>query len=215
MPVTRSSGATQKNNMNRDLEFLYEIGCLRRQQRSWSQFLYPDAASNTDHTFRVMWTSLILAKNEGLLNSEKVLKMALVHDVPESRTGDTNYLSRQYVTENNEQAFADVFGGTILESEFSELWHEYEKRESKESKIVKDADTLDIDLELAEAMATGNPLGESFRQHRDLVSKMLFTKSAKVLWEKIQKSDPHSWHLNSRNRFNAGDWKQFKTNNNL
>ncbi len=201
--------------MSRDLEFLYEIGCLRRQQRSWSQFLYPDAASNTDHTFRVIWTALVLAKKEGVNATEKVIKMALVHDVPESRTGDTNYLSRQYVNENNEQAFTDVFGGTVLEAEFFEIWHEYEKRETKEAKIVKDADTLDIDLELAEAMAAGNPLGEIFKEHRELVSKMLFTKSARELWDQIQKSDPHAWHLNSRNRFNAGDWKQFKTNNNL
>ncbi len=201
--------------MKRDLELLYEIGCLRRQQRSWSQFLYPDAASNTDHTFRVMWTALTLAKYEKVINTEKVLKMALVHDVPESRTGDTNYLSRQYVTENVEQAVEDIFGGTIVGPEFKKLWEEYEKRESIESKIVKDADTLDIDLELAEAIATGNPLGESFREHRELVSKMLFTESAKRLWKEIQNGDPHAWHLNSRNRFNAGDWKQFKTNNNL
>ncbi len=201
--------------MSRDLEFLYEIGCLRRQQRSWSQFLYPDAASNTDHTFRVVWTSLILAKKENIKDTEKVMKMALVHDVPESRTGDTNYLSRQYVKENNPQAFADIFSGTVLENEFKDLWHEYETRETMEAKIVKDADTLDIDLELAEAMALGNPLGEIFRDHRKLVAKMLTTKAAKEMWEEIQTSDPHAWHLNSRNRFNAGDWNEFKINNNL
>jgi len=196
--------------MNRDLEFLYEVGCLRRQQRSWSHFLYPDAASNTDHTFRVMWTALILAGRENITNTERILKMALVHDVPEGRTGDTNYLSRQYVEENNSQAVSDIFGQTILEQEFSGLWQEYEKRETPESKIVKDADTLDVDLELAEAMAMGNPLGEKFKEHRKIVSKMLFTKSAKELWEEIQSADPHAWHLNGRNRFNGGDWKDFK-----
>lgn len=201
--------------MNRDLEFLYEVGCLRRQQRSWSQFLYPDAAANTDHTFRVMWTALVLAGKENIKNTERILKMALVHDMTESRTGDTNYLSRQYVEESNAQAFGDIFGGTVLQLEFTELWAEYEKRDTKEAKIVKDADTLDIDLELAEAMAMGNPLGEKFRNHRKLVSEMLFTESAKELWKEIQSADPHAWHLNSRNRFNAGDWKQFRTNNNL
>ena len=199
--------------MNRDLEFLYEIGCLRRQQRSWSHFLFPDAASNTDHTFRVVWTALILARQEGAAKTERILKMALMHDVPEGRTGDTNYLSRQYVEENNPQAVADIFGGTILEEEFSALWQEYEKRETLESKIVKDADTLDVDLELSEAMAMGNPLGEKFKPHRKLVSGMLFTESAKKLWQEIQSADPHAWHLNGRNRFNGGDWKKFKDKN--
>lgn len=201
--------------MSRNLEFLYEAGCLRRQQRSWSQFLYPDAASNTDHTFRVMWTALVLANMEKMKDTGRILKMALVHDMPESRTGDTNYLSRQYVQENNAQAFGDIFGGTVLESEFKDLWSEYESRETKEAKIVKDADTLDIDLELAEAMAMGNPLGEIFKDHRKLVAEMLFSGSAKELWKEIQTADPHAWHLNSRNRFNAGDWNEFKINNNL
>jgi putative hydrolase of HD superfamily len=196
--------------MKRDLEFLYEVGCLRRQQRSWSQFLFPDAASNTDHTFRVIWTALALARRENLPNTEKVLKMALVHDLPESRTGDTNYLSRQYVSENNSQAIADIFAETILEEEFTALLKEYEQRESMEAKIVKDADNLDVDMELAEAMAMGNPLLEKFQEHRKLVYDMFYTESAKELWTEIQSADPHAWHLNGRNRFNGGDWKEFK-----
>ncbi|MBI4363505.1 MAG: HD domain-containing protein, partial [Candidatus Doudnabacteria bacterium] len=81
-------------SLKRDLELLYEIGAFRFVNRTWVQMLSPEFASTTEHTYRVMWLSLIIAKYEGVTNYEKILKMALVHDLPESRTGDVHYVSR-------------------------------------------------------------------------------------------------------------------------
>ena len=44
------------------------------------------------HTLRVAWIATIIAKNESNADLAKVVKMALVHDIAESRTGDTHYL---------------------------------------------------------------------------------------------------------------------------
>src|SRR6185369_12794021 len=100
--------------------------------------------------FRVAWIALTLAKHEGVEDNEKILKLALMHDIAESRTGDVNYLTRQYTKRDEIKAFKDLSFGTIHESEISELSKEYEERKSIESKIVKDADTLDVELELRE-----------------------------------------------------------------
>ncbi|MCX6807103.1 MAG: HD domain-containing protein [Candidatus Berkelbacteria bacterium] len=76
----------------RDLEFIYEVGALRFLQRNWKQFLNADFQNISEHTFRVIWIALILAKHENVNSHEKIIKMALVHDLSESRTGDAHYV---------------------------------------------------------------------------------------------------------------------------
>ncbi len=135
----------------------------------------------------------------------------MLHDLPESRTGDTNYLTRQYVTQNEDRAIADIFRDTVIKKEFAALYKEYKLRKSLESKVVKDADTLDVDLELSEMKAEGHTLPGDFKPHRKLnYEKRLYTMSAKKLWKQIQSASPYDWHLNGRNRFNAGDWAKYR-----
>lgn len=199
-------------SIKRDLEFIYEIGTLRNIKRSWAQILGPNVASLADHHFRVTWVALILAKQEKVKNLEKVMKMALVHDIVESRTGDVHYISRQYTTRDEKLAIQDIVHETSVQ-EFEKLWEEYESKKSIEAKIVKDADNLDVDLELMEQAWQGNKIREQFRDHRGkAVYNSLYTKSAKKMWKLIQKSNPHDWHLKGRNRFNSGDWKKFNMN---
>lgn len=194
---------------NRDLELMYELGTLRFIKRAWVQVLTPNFANLAEHHFRVAWTAMLLAKMEKNKNLEKILIMALIHDITESRTGDVHYISRQYTKRDEHLAITDMLKETSL-GNLKDLWEEYEAKKSPEAKIVKDADSLDVDFELIEQAATGNVLRKEFRRHRgEAVYKMLFTKSAKKLWREIQKSNPHDWHLNGRNRFNNGDWMQF------
>lgn len=195
-------------SMDRDLQFLYEIGSLRFMPRQWQRYLNFDFANITEHHFRVIWLALIIAKHEKVKDTDKILKMALAHDIVESRTGDADYLSRQYVKRNDKLGAKDMLKQTSLEDEFLKLLHEYEKRESLESKVVKDADTLDVDLELQEQKTQGVGLAKIWEPQRQYVSKnQLYTKTAKRLWREIQKSEPNDWHLKGRNRLNAGDWK--------
>lgn len=193
---------------DRDVEFLYEIGSLRFIPRQWKRFLNADFANITEHHFRVMWLALVIAAGEKSADTEKVLKMAMVHDISESRTGDVDYLARQYVVRNEKLGIEDILQDTSLEKEFLKLWHEYEKRETLEAKIVKDADNLDVDLELREQGVKGDTLGEIIKPNREFVYKTkLYTKTAKQLYKKFENAHPHDWHFKGRNRRNAGDWK--------
>lgn len=193
----------------RDVDFLYEIGMLRHVPRQWQRFGGINFANLADHHFRVLWTALVIARHEHAVDIEKMMKMALVHDIAESRTNDVDYLSRQYVQRNEELAIADMLEDTSLEEEFLAIIQEYEKRESLEAKIVKDADNLDVDLEIREQATNGIPIHQwtPYRQH--VADNYLYTKTAKKIFAQIQKSDPHNWHVNSkRNRLNGGDWKK-------
>ncbi len=196
-------------SLDRDMELMYEIGCIRNISRVWKQMHGKGFANLAEHHFRVAWISLLLAKMENLKDTDKVLKMALVHDVAESRTGDVHYISRLYTQRNENEAFKDIFKDTSLSEDMQKIWDEYEQRESLESKIVKDADTIDVDLELHEQAALGNSLEKVWQQARkEQVYPTLFTDSAKKIWESIAKSDIHQWHMNGPNRLNSGDWKK-------
>jgi putative hydrolase of HD superfamily len=197
-------------SIKRDIELLFEIGCFRFISRTWTRFLNVDGfQNNTEHSFRVAWIALMLAKHEKQGNHEKILKMALVHDLPESRTGDVDYLSRQYTERNEALAAADMFGDTSLQEEILALLHEYEERKSIESRLVKDADNLDVELELQEQRRRGHALKDLWgKTRKQSVYPKLFTKAAQHFWREIEKADRHDWHVNTRNRFRGGDWKR-------
>jgi|TARA_R110002074_G_scaffold281947_2_gene453431 putative hydrolases of HD superfamily len=193
-------------NKKRNIEFLYEIGTIRFIPRIWRQFLNKDFANLSEHIFRVIWTAIIIAKEENA-DINKVIKMALIHDIVESRNSDVHYLSRMYTKRNDVAAIKDILKETSIEDEFLELFYEYEERKSIEAQIVKDADNLDVDFELQEQYVNGIKIKEDFQVMRDRVYEILFTETAKRMWKEIQNSNPHDWHINGNNRFNNGDWK--------
>lgn len=196
-------------NLTRDLEFLYEIGCLRHIQRTWKQFLNPDFENLSEHLLRVLWIALILAKYEGVTDTEKIMKMAIAHDLSESRSVDSHYISRQYVDRHEHEAISDTLSGTSIADEILAIWEEYEKRDCIEAKIVKDADSLDVDLELKEQEYRGLKLGADTLEGRRFVAEAkLYTDSAKKFWHMIQDSNPNDWHLRGKNRFTTGDWRK-------
>lgn len=194
-------------DIKRNLEFLYEIGTLRYIPRSWRQFLNKDFANLSDHILRVIWIALLIAEEEKA-DTNKVVKMALVHDITESRTPDVHYLSRMYATRDDDKAIKDILKNTSIEQEFLALFEEYEIRETLEAKIVKDADNLDVDMELREQHFNGLKVYQDWNQTRKRVAELLFTQTAKNIWQEIQNSNPHDWHVKGNNRYVNGDWKE-------
>lgn len=182
---------------SRDLEFLYEIGSLRNMQRGWRQHLGVDCANDLEHTMRVVFLALILARRIGGCDENKIIKMALTHDLCETRTSDLSYVQKVYVSMDEARATKDMFAGTLLE-DYADLVAEWEKRESLEAKIVKDADNLDVDMELMELDEQGHKLPTKWVTASNRVkvrNEKLYTEEAKKLWDEIHSSDPASWHM--------------------
>lgn len=180
----------------RDIEFLYEVGSLKHMQRAWRQHIGLDVANDLEHTMRVIWLSLILARSEGVKSEEKIIKLAMIHDIGETRTRDHNYMQRVYVDSHEEKAAKHLFNKTSLEDFSGDLLHEYEKRVSLESQIVKDADNLDVDLELRELANQGSKMLTKWRKTRRLIrDEKLYTQSAKDLWDELDKVDVTDWHM--------------------
>lgn len=181
---------------DKNINFLYEIGSLNNLDRGWRQHLAMKCASVPEHTMRVVWLALIIARKEGNVDENKIIKMALVHDLAEARVSDLSYVQKVYVKADEEQAGHDLFKGTILE-DYTNVLKDFEDRLSLEAKIVKDADNLDLDIELRELAERGSKLPEKWQKFRRMVrDEKLHTLSAKNLWDELQNSDPADWHLN-------------------
>jgi putative hydrolase of HD superfamily len=182
--------------MNNDINFLFELGTMRNVPRAWRQHFGLDCASVHEHTYRVVWLALMLARMEKNVDENKIIKMAMVHDISEIRTSDLGYIQKVYTKANDDQAAHDSLADTIFADFYTDIFQEYEKRESLEAKIVKDADNLDIDLELKELEERGSLLPAKLQDFRKLVrNEKLYTESAKKVWDEIQSTDVSDWHL--------------------
>jgi putative hydrolase of HD superfamily len=186
------------------VELLFELGTMRHIERTWRQFGGLGLANNAEHSFRVAWLAWMIGSAEGA-DVGKVVRIALLHDVPETRTGDVNYLTRMYTKRNDDLAVQDQFGATGVEDEAHALWAEYEARETLEAKVVKDADTIDCDLDLRETRVAGT-LHDVLHESRLAASAKLYTETARELFARIYDSEPHAWHTTGRNRKTSGDW---------
>jgi hypothetical protein len=51
-------------SLDRDLQFLYEVGSLRYIPRMWHRYSNTDFANITEHHFRVIWIALMIAAHE-------------------------------------------------------------------------------------------------------------------------------------------------------
>ncbi|MGZ3603122.1 MAG: HD domain-containing protein [Ktedonobacterales bacterium] len=188
--------------MQRNVQLLYEVGALRQLKRTWSQFLGADIANVAEHSFRVALIALMLAAIEGKGDSGRIAKLALIHDLAESRTGDVNMVQALYTRRDDAGALRDMVDGTALADELMALFEEYEARETLEAQLVKDADHLDCEFELGESTCRGGHIETALREDRDgQVFPRLFSEAARALWQARKEANAADWYTQGRNRF--------------
>ncbi len=143
----------KKNNF---ANFLFEAATLKRLQRTGWQILGGwNRESIAEHSFMVAVIGFVLAQ-ELKANVGKVLMMSLFHDFAEARTGDIYKLADLYVQADEKKAINDAFWGLPDGNKLADITREYEKEKTLEAKIVHDADTLALMLELKQLMENGN-----------------------------------------------------------
>ncbi|TFG39041.1 MAG: HD domain-containing protein [Candidatus Aminicenantes bacterium] len=176
--------------MDRLVEFLFEVGMLKRTPRSGWQFLGAGSESVADHVFRVAMIAFVLARMEDGVDADHVLRLALMHDLPEARTGDLNYVNQKYVTPDEARAADDLSAGLPFADELRSLLAEYRAEETAESIVAHDADQLEILLELKEHLDKGVPGASDWTP---FVLRRLRTENAQELARRILDGDSASW----------------------
>jgi putative hydrolase of HD superfamily len=169
--------------------FLFEIATLRRLTRSHRQVIQDVNDNISDHSFRVAIIGMILAKLENC-DENKVLKMCLFHDLVESRTGDANFINKIYLDLHEDEARKDQMEGLPIKKEILEILQEYEKRETKEAIVAKDADLLDQMILQQEYFQNDKSNRDRWQNHTE---RDLKTESAKILAKEIRESNPFEW----------------------
>lgn len=174
-------------------KLLFEGSLLKRIERTGYSFLGTGKEDVAGHSFGVIFCTFLLCKLfQGRVDEEKALKMALFHDFPEARTGDFNAVNKLYNKADEKRALKEAFYGLPFEEEVLILFEEYREGETLEAKIVHDADTLDLIVQLKEQRDLNNPFAERWINY---ARRRLLLDETKALASAILETEWCSWWL--------------------
>jgi putative hydrolase of HD superfamily len=174
--------------------FLFETRILKYLPRASLPYLKTPLKENVaEHSFYTTIIGWILAKLESA-DENKIIKMALIHDLAEARGGERNLINKFYSEPLNEPKIIDEISKVYDLEDFKikEIFEEFFKGESIEAKIVRDADVLSGMLLEKEVFDSGN---EKAKKWLDVSLSRLKTKSGKELGKLILKTDADEWWL--------------------
>lgn len=134
------------------LDFFNVVANLKNIPRQgWIDKLLIDSPESvSDHSYSM--TVMCLVYSEILkLDTLKVLKMSLIHDLAESKTGDLTpeQISKEEKQNIENQTMNEIIKNlpSQLEKEFIILWKEFQEEISLESKLVHQIDKLEMVLQ--------------------------------------------------------------------
>lgn len=129
------------------------------------------------HSFEVSTITLILADlTNKKINTEKALKMSIIHDWAEAVTGDfskemTEELGRQTKREIEKSIMKNILLKEMQnKKEYLDIWEEYDENETRESRLVHLADRISILIEA-----------------KELSKKGLHTEKLEDIWNTVRK----------------------------
>ena len=143
-------------------EFFNIVSELKKTPRKgWKEKLgLQNPESVADHSYITAIMAMILSDLNGL-DTEKILKMSLLHDLAESITGDLMHeeISKKDNVELENQTITDIFERLPenLAHEYTKIWNEYQKVESKEAELVHEVDRLEMALQASKYRSEGLP----------------------------------------------------------
>ncbi len=178
--------------------FLFEVGMLKKTPRTGFQFLGSGSESVAEHILRTVFIGYTLSKMETDVDEFRVLKICLVHDLPEARTGDLNYMYKKYVTVDEEKAIKELTETLFFGEDIKAAIDEFNERKTKESLVAHDADQLSLILQLKECGDLGNKYSQEWIR---FATMRLYTETAKKLAACILKTDSSEWWFKDKS-----DW---------
>jgi len=141
--------------MTQIADLLFEVRMLKDLNRSGYAFLGAGSESVAEHSFTTVFICFTMARLEPEIDREKLMSMALVHDIPEARTNDLNYVHKKYITVDEAKAVTHLTQGLPFGKDIQNLIDEFNSGETKESRLARDADQLSFILELKKLKDTG------------------------------------------------------------
>jgi putative hydrolase of HD superfamily len=146
--------------------------------------------SVADHSYSMAVMSMVISDLEGY-DSEKIIKMALLHDLAESKIGD--YTPEQISKEEKKNLENNVFEEIIdvlpssVKSQYLKIWKEYQENISFESNLVHQIDKLEMALQakIYQKNTSSKEKVESFFESAEI--NVIDIKLKKILTEIMDK----------------------------
>ena len=144
------------------IDFFKTAANLKKIQRQgWIDKLsIKNPESVADHSYSMAIMGMIISDMENY-DSEKVLKIILLHDLAESEIGD--YTPGEISIEKKKELENDAFSkiiGTLpnnVKTQYETLWNDYQDCASLEAKIIHEIDRLEMALQAKIYLNEGNP----------------------------------------------------------
>ncbi len=134
------------------LDFFKTAANLKKISRQgWIDKLSLDTPESVaDHSYSMAVISMVIS-DLGNYNSEKIIKMVLLHDLAESKIGDhtPEQLSKEKKNNLENNAFNEIIKNLpdLIKSQYLQIWQEYQENTSLESKLVHQIDKLEMALQ--------------------------------------------------------------------
>ena len=131
--------------------FKTSVNLKKIQRQGWIDKLsIENPESVADHSYSMAIMGMIISDMENY-NSEKILKMILLHDLAESKIGDytPGQIDFDKKNEIENTAFLKILEDlpNSIISKYQNIWKEYQENSSPESQIVHQLDRLEMALQ--------------------------------------------------------------------
>ncbi len=171
-------------------EFIRAAAGLKELKRAgWAEkFSMSDGESVADHSFGAAVTAMILSDAMGL-DSERAVKMALLHDIAESEIGDITPDSMPH--DKKEKLETEAFLRIVstlpegMRAEYVSIWDEFCAGKTPEARIVAQADKIDMALQAVTYERAGRASRASASVFVDAASASIKDEAAGTLLSDI------------------------------
>jgi putative hydrolase of HD superfamily len=134
----------------------YAVALKREPRKGWQKRVEGRVESVADHSFAVAMLALYEGERRGY-DMEKILKLALIHDLEEAITGDLTPRDKAYrgasrVQRDRERAIRELLSKLPAKSraEYFRLWTDLRERPSREARLVHQLDKVEMAFQAKE-----------------------------------------------------------------
>lgn len=120
------------------------------KRRGWTvKSTVNDIESVADHSYAASTIAMVLSDTMNL-NTEKILKMMLLHDLPESIIGDLMPGENPNKSKEEDNAMNNIMTNLPyhVRKEYLEIWNEFKNNKSEESRFAHEIDKLELIIQL-------------------------------------------------------------------
>ncbi|MBI2545049.1 MAG: HD domain-containing protein [Candidatus Aenigmarchaeota archaeon] len=153
--------------MNVELVELFKLaGKLKKVERTgWvTRVQIENPESVAEHSFRAAFIGMIMGERKGL-DSNRLMKMLLIHDLGESIIGDFDLYAKKklgmdYWNQKEKKAIHDILFENLSQEaaqEYYDLWMEFDAKETELAKFARQIDKFELILQAAAYEREGYP----------------------------------------------------------